>query len=56
MLENRVNIKSENLPDSEMGLVNFFLKQIADENQIAMESFKNQLGMWLFNRNHKTEV
>ena len=53
MLENRVNIKSENLPDSEMGLVNFFLKQIADENQIGIESLQNQLGMWLFNRNHK---
>ena len=56
LLENRVNIKSVNHQDCEMGLVNFFLKQIADENQIAMESFKNQLGMWLFNRNHKTEV
>ena len=53
MLENRVNFKPLSTQDCLLGLVNYFLKYIADENQIGIESLKHQLGMWLFNRNHK---
>ena len=53
MLENRVNIKAVSLQDCELGLVNYFLKNMSEENQIAIDTLKNQLGMWLFNRNHK---
>ena len=53
MLENRVNINSVNVKEYELGLVNFFLKQVADENQMSMESLKKSLGNWLFNKNHK---
>ena len=51
VLENRVTLF--NVMESELGFVNFFLKQISDENQIGMESLKKQLGNWLFNKNHK---
>ena len=53
MLENRVNLTSISIRDCHLGLVNYFLKNIADENQIGIDSLKHQLGMWLFNRNHK---
>ena len=53
MLENRVNLKSMSILDCHLGLVNYFLKIVADENQIGIDSLKHQLGMWLFNRNHK---
>ena len=53
MLENRVELKSVAILDCHLGLVNYFLKHIADENQIGLDSLKHHLGLWLFNRNHK---
>ena len=53
ILENRVNLKAVSLQDCELGLVNYFLKNVAEENQIGIDTLKHQLGMWLFNRNHK---
>ena len=53
MLENRVELKSISIMDCHLGLVNYFLKHIAEENQIGLDSLKHHLGLWLFNRNHK---
>ena len=53
MLENRVELKSISIMDCHLGLVNYFLKHIADENQIGIDTLKHNLGLWLFNRNHK---
>ena len=33
--------------------INFFLKTIAEENHMGLESLKISLSNWLFNRNHK---
>ena len=53
MLENRVELKSMSILDCHLGLVNYFLKNIAEENQIGLDPLKHHLGVWLFNRNHK---
>ena len=53
MLENRVELKSMSIMDCHLGLVNYFLKHVADENQIGIDTLKHNLGLWLFNRNHK---
>ena len=50
VLEMRVKL---NVSLAEKGFINYFLKLIAEENDIGLDTLKKNLANWLFNQNQK---